>query len=141
MCILGFALPARAGLGDFSSAIEKDRKGLSARKMSANGRGKFTTQALESDSGKVTEYVSPEGRVFAITWQGLDHPDLSLLLGSYAGAYLESDKNRKLIRGKRKQQHRSSSLVVQKWGGMRNFRGRAFDPKLLPAGVNENEIQ
>jgi len=114
---------------------------LSARSSNADVFKKFSVQEMESDANTVKEYINNDGVIFAITWQGLDHPDLSVLLGSYYSGYQNSAKEQPRARGQRHHNVRKENLVVQKWGHMRALQGRAYDPSLLPSGVSLDEIK
>jgi hypothetical protein len=89
----------------------------------------------------VREYVSTSGVVFGIAWNGLIHPNLTQLLGSYAGEYQEALLQTPRIKGSRHLQVKTSGVVVEKWGHMRNLQGRAYVPSLIPPGVRVDEIK
>ena len=63
------------------------KRRLVAKRASKTDRNGYTVQELRSDSVTLREYVAPTGVIFAIAWNGLIHPDLTPLLGSYAGEY------------------------------------------------------
>ena len=132
---------AFAALGDRVEAVSSDEKALSAKRMNADVFKKYSTQDLESDSTKIKEYIDNNGVVFAVTWNGLDHPDLSVVLGSYFKSYQAEEKKHARKHGERHQKVSAETVVVQKWGKMRNFKGRAYDPSLIPAGVTLDEIK
>ena len=85
----------------------------------------------------VREYASADDKVFAITWHGPTPPDLRTLLGDYFTPYLNASASTVQTRaGAHRQLSVSQSdLVVQAAGHARSFRGRAFVPSLIPAGV------
>ena len=68
-------------------------------------------------------------------------PDLTPLLGSYAGEYQEALGRTARKYGERHLQVKAAHVVVQKWGHMRNLQGRAYAPDLVPAGVTVDEIR
>ena len=103
--------------------------------------GPFTIHTVEAGSTTVREYVTASGIVFGLAWNGLTHPDLAPLLGTYAGDYQQGLRKSTRVFGRRKHAMTSGSLVVEKWGHMRNLQGRAYDPALLPSGVNADEIK
>ncbi len=130
-----------AGLGDRAETIKNDERALRASRINADVFQKYSVQEMVSDSTHIKEYISNDGIIFALTWKGLDHPDLSVLLGKYAKGYEKSLKEKKREKGKRHQKVAKEDLVVQKWGHMRNLQGRAYDPSLIPAGVSIDEIK
>ncbi len=142
MVCFGAAQRVQATLGEPAYSIESDRQMLSAVQRSEAVRNGYTVQEVASGANTVREYVSPAGVVFGIAWNGLVNPDLSQLLGSYEGEYREA-----LGKVPRKQGSRRSlkvktpRIVVEKWGHMRDLRGRAYVPSLVPSGVSVNEIK
>ena len=141
MAIFATAHRVQATLGESADSVKSDREVLSAVPSIIMVRNGYTVQEIDSDSTIVREYVSPSGIVFAIAWNGLVHPDLTQLLGSYAGEYeralqqapREWDRRRLLVKTNR--------VVVEKWGHMRNLQGRAYVPALIPPGVSVDEIK
>ena len=131
----------QATLGEFAASVESDRKALSAVQSSGEVRNGYTIQEVSSDSTVVREYVSSSGVVFGIAWNGLTHPDLNQLLGSYAAEYLEALQQTARKPGYRHLQVKTGRIVVEKWGHMRNLRGRAYVPALIPPGVSVDEIR
>lgn len=138
-----FILARQAGatLGGTVDSVTSDRKALSAVHRATTTRGAYTVQELQSDATTVREYVSSSGTVFAVTWNGRVHPDLSTLLGSYADEYRAVLSQTPRTRGLRQQQVQSDRVVVEKWGHMRNLQGRAYAPALVPSGVTIDEIK
>lgn len=131
---------AHATLGGSVTSVESDRKILSAAKRATNFRANFTVHEMDSRSTVVREYVSPSGTVFAIAWNG-SQPDLSQLLGSYAEQYSHALRETKRQPGVRRLRVKAAGVVVETWGHMRNLRGRAYAPALIPSGVSLNEIE
>jgi hypothetical protein len=141
MGIVSPACPAGAVLGESASTIEADRMAMSAVNHRSSVRSSYSVQEVTSESTAVREYVSPSGIVFGIAWNGLVHPDLDQLLGSYAGTYRRVLSQTPRQRGLRRTRMKADNLVVETWGHMRNLQGRAYDPALMPAGVSADEIR
>lgn len=138
---LATAQQAQATLGESVDSVESDRKAFSAVQHATPARNSYTVQELKSDANVVREYVSTSGIVFAIAWNGLSHPDLTTLLGNYVGEYQQALQHTASRKGKRHFQVRTSRIIVEKWGHMRNMRGRAYIPALIPSGVSINELK
>jgi hypothetical protein len=138
---LGAAAPARAALGEPASSIAEDRKALRAAARATVSRDGYSVEEMQSGGVTLREYVSPDGRVFAIAWDGLAHPDLKPLLGSYAGEYEAASAAAPRAPGRRSHRLRSDRLVVERWGHMRDRHGRAYAPALVPAGVELDAIR
>ena len=132
---------AQAALGESADSIASDRKSLSAVRSAASTHDGYTIQTIESDATTVREYLSPSGVVFGIAWNGLVHPDLTRLLGSYFGEYQETLRQTPRKPGRRRLQVKTNSIIVEKWGHMRNLQGRTYVPSLIPPGVNVDDIK
>jgi Protein of unknown function (DUF2844) len=130
-----------ATLGESADSVAADRKELSAVQRATTVHNGYTVQMIVSDATTVREYVSPSGIVFGIAWNGLVHPDVTRLLGSYSGEFTQALKRSPRKPGSRRQQVNTGRLVVEKWGHMRNLQGRAYDPNLLPPGASSDDIK
>jgi hypothetical protein len=139
--ILLTAQRVQAALGESVDSVESDRKALSAVWGALIVHSEYTVHQVDSDSTLVREYVSTSGIVFAVAWNGLVHPDLTQLLGSYAGEYARGLEQTPRELGSRRLRVKTNNVVVEEWGHMRNLQGRAYVPALIPSGVNVNEIK
>ena len=141
VAILVTVQQAQATLGESADSLTVDRNALSAVRRATTTRNGYTVHELASDSTVVREYTSPTGIVFGIAWNGLIHPDLAQLLGTYAGEYEKALRQTPRQPGRRRLQVRTNRVVVEKWGHMRNLQGRAYAPDLIPPGVSVDEIR
>jgi hypothetical protein len=132
---------AEASLGGNADSVEADRKTLAAARRPTIARAGYAVHEVDLGATRVREYVSPAGVVFAVAWKGLAHPDLTPLLGSYASTYREADRQTPRQPGRRYRQVRADRLVVERWGHLRNFQGRAYDPTLIPPGVALDDLR
>jgi len=139
--IIATAHEAGATLGESATSVESDRMALSAVRRATTAREAYTVHEVKSDASAVREYVSSAGVIFAVAWNGLTHPDLKPLLGSFDGEYRQALRQTHRILGRRHLTVRSERLVVEKWGHMRNQQGRAYVPTLIPSGVSIDEIK
>ena len=135
------APPAHAVLGESAESVASDCATMGAVRGATTVRNGYTIEEVVSDSTTIREYIAPSGIVFGIAWNGLVNPDLSKLLGNYAGDYDEAQRTTPPAPGKRSYQLRTNRLVVEKWGHMRNLQGRAYAPALIPTGANADEIR
>jgi len=140
--LLANAQQTQAALGESADSVESDRKALSAVKNATTVHNGYTVHEFALDGTFVREYVSPSGIVFGIAWNGLTYPNLTLLLGSYADEYEAALRQKPRSPGL-KRQHilKTDRVVVEKWGHMRNLKGRAYVPALFPPGVSIDEIK
>ncbi len=132
------AAPSWAVLGQRVQSVHSDQQRMRGQLRSVSRQG-YTVQQITSPGGVVNEYVSPDGIVFGVSWQGLTVPNLSQLLGSYFKQFQQA------ARSSAKRRHavvfRTDQLVVESGGHMRGFRGRAYVPALIPRNVSPSVVQ
>jgi hypothetical protein len=138
---LAFTRQAQATLGEGADSIARDRRALSAAPGITTNRTNYSVQEVTSDGTTIREYLNPSGVVFAVAWNGLIHPDLTTLLGSYEGEFQAAKRQSPKKHGQKRLKVRASRVTVETWGHMRNLQGRAYLPALLPEGVSADEIK
>ena len=133
------SVPAWAALGDDVSSVNSDVQALGGKHVMVAQVGYNMHQITAPDGSVVNEFVSPAGLVFGISWNGHFMPNLPQLLGSYMT---------NLQQGQRTQYVRRRSVTIQgdnfvfvSSGYMRNFRGRAYVPGLVPANLTPEVVQ
>jgi hypothetical protein len=131
----------QATLGESEDSIDSDKTAIEATGFSTAVHNGYTVRELRSDAVTLREYVTPGGIIFAISWNGQIHPDLTPLLGSYAGEYRRALQQTLREPGSRRLHVQTNRIMVEKWGQMRNLQGRAYIPALIPPGVNLDEIK
>lgn len=140
--LLALAAPsvAFATLGADVSSVQIDRMAMKASMPASNTSANYTVHEMSTASGvTVREYANSIGTVFAVAWRGPAMPNLRQLLGSYFDNYTGAAKSQHL--GHSHLSVRQDNLVVRASGHMRAFSGSAYDPKLLPQGVTEDQIK
>src|SRR6516165_8784477 len=76
--------PALAGLGEEASSVEADRASMQAALRVTPGVD-YELHEIQTPAGAVIhEYVSAQGKVFAVSWRGPGLPDVAGLLGEYS---------------------------------------------------------
>lgn len=133
---------AWASLGGDAASIEADQIHMQGTRTTSAAQS-YTVHEIRAASGTVVrEYVSPEGKVFAIGWQGSRVPDLRQLLGSYFEQYRAALQAQSSARVERRPVAiEQPGLVVEVGGHIRGFSGRAYVPGMLPSGVRAEEIR
>jgi hypothetical protein len=130
---------AQAGLGDAASAIDDEALRLRAS-HDTQMRAGFTVHELRTPEGvRIREFLAPSGTVFALAWQGPFRPDLRTLLGKHFQSYSAAPRSAGSTRSRMKIEQ--PDLVVLSAGHMHSFRGLAYRPGSLPAGVSVEELQ
>ena len=132
---------AQATLGEKGDSFERDRQSLNAIRKQDAQKENYTIQEMNSGPNKVREYISTDGIYFAISWDGVRHPDLTPLLGKYSDDFKQAKETKKKEFGRRNQFIQGSRVVVQTWQRTRGVGGRAYDPDLIPKGVDIHEIK
>ncbi len=142
---LGLVAPsARAALGEPEGSVARDRAALSATApRAAQAVDGYRVHEFTAGGSTVREYVGADGVVFAVAWSGYSTPDLAPLLGTYFGEYRAASRAAAPRGHGRLRSHRieGAHVVVDRWGHMRDWHGRAWLPDLLPAGVDLDVIQ
>jgi hypothetical protein len=141
VAVLVTSRSALAALGGSADSVESDRRALHAVRGGTTVDDSYRVQEMDYDGTALREYISSDGIVFAITWNGIRHPDLTTLLGSYAKSYDEALQKTPFQPGARRLSLKADGVVVEKWGRVRSLHGRAYAPDLIPPGVALDEIR
>ena|ERR1700722_4791821 len=133
---------AWASLGGDTASVQADQSHLQGRRTMRVAES-YTVHEIQGTSGTVVrEYVSSDGKVFGIAWQGPWIPDMRQLLGSYFDQYARANQAKTGARIRRGPVLiNEPGLVVQIGGHPRAFAGRAYVPGMLPSGVRAESIQ
>lgn len=133
---------AWASLGGDAASVQADQIHLQGRRT-MKAAGSYTVHEIHGTAGTVVrEYVSPEGKVFGVAWQGPWMPDMRQLLGNYFNQYAQANQAQKGARIRRGPVLiNEPGLIVQIGGHPRAFAGRAYVPEMLPSGVRAENIQ
>ncbi len=140
------ARPAWASLGGDVASIQADQVNLQGTRQTT-AMASYTVHEIQSASGTVVrEYVSADGKVFAVAFRGPWLPDMRQLLGNYFEPYsaarqAEVAQNPNARRARRPVVVDEPGLNVQISGHPRAFAGRAYVPGSVPAGVRLEDIQ
>jgi hypothetical protein len=142
VAVLACALPAFASLGGDVTSVETDRAHMAASVRVTQPSSNYSVHEIQSPEGTVVqEYVSPAGKVFAVTWRGQFMPQMQQILGNYFQEYSAALQAQPRRYGRRPLNIQRSDLVVQTGGQMRNYFGRAYVPGMLPQGVSTDSIR
>ncbi|MGZ3744386.1 MAG: DUF2844 domain-containing protein [Pseudobdellovibrionaceae bacterium] len=130
-------------IATLGEAIDSTNKNLSALKFSQkiSSSEKFTIHEYEKDGNTIREYASETGIVFAVSWRGISKPDLSALFGSYFKEYKEALDEVPKQYGVKSISMKTPKMTVRRGGRMRDQRGFAYIPSLVPEGVAIEGLQ
>jgi len=137
-----FCLPAMAALGGDLNSVQDDATQMKATVKIQHKQAYAIHQIADKNKTVVREFVSPDGRVFGVAWQGPFLPSLSQILGSYLQQYHDAvEQEHAKGPGRHPLMIHQSGLVVETSGHMRAYYGRAYVPDLLPQGVAAEEVR
>ena len=139
MLALG-AGPAWAVLGEYESSVSLDQKYLRGEDRVSLAQGYKLHQIASANGAVVTEYVSPQGRVFGVSWRAPFIPNLEQLLGSYLTPVQQAAQAQTRRRGG-PFIVRAGDLVFMSGGHMRAYQGSAYVPSLLPQNVSAEVVR
>lgn len=129
------SLPAAAHLGGDADSVDVNRQQFHAQ-MRSLPMQQYDLHEINTVSGtRVHEYVTRQGTVFAVTWQGPLPPDLHQLFGDYYQRYQAAAASHVRPGMHRQLNIAGPDLVVQSTARLRAFGGMAYIPSLVPAGV------
>ena len=139
--LIAAPLPVFAALGGNADSIASDKAHMRAQLRATASNG-YSVHTLQTAAGiHVREYISAQGKVFAVAWDGPNLPDLTQLLGAYFPAFQTAMTARRSRGVRGPVALRQDDLVVESNGHMRAYFGRAYVPSLLPPQVSIAEIQ
>ena len=131
-------VPAWAALGQARDSVQSDQRLLQGRLSTVEAQGYTVHQITRDDGGVVKEFVSPDGKVFGMAWQGPTMPNLAQLLGAHFAEFQQAAKSA----------HRRGplavhvgELVVETSGHLRSFRVRAYLINMLPNNLSPEVVQ
>jgi Protein of unknown function (DUF2844) len=140
--LLALSVPATAALGGDLTSVQNDAAHMKGQLQVKQESGYSVHEMKIPGNTIVREYVSPEGKVFGVSWQGAFIPDMQQLLGSNFEKYSQAVQSEKAkYVGRRPLNIHQSGLVIETAGHMRSYFGRVYDPQLMPAGVKEEDIR
>lgn len=132
-------LGASAELGGDMGSVQRDRAKMKAS-LTVQQRARYSVHEMKAASGSlVREFVSPDGKVFGVAWQGAFHPDYQQLLGAYFDRLSLASRNSRARRAP--VMIEQNGFVFQSFGHFRSLAGRAFLTGMVPQGVGTEEIQ
>jgi hypothetical protein len=129
---------ARATLGGDATSVVADGARMKASVSARQAAGYVQHEMVQATGVTVREYVSAEGRVFAVAWAGPALPDLQQVLGASFDRYVAAAAERRIRRAPIV--IRDGSLVLVTGGHPRALTGRAYLPDLVPVGVDPEAL-
>ena len=132
---------AQASLGQKEDSIDTDCKQIVGVRRISTMRNAYTIHEIVNKRVTIREYASG-GVIFAVSWTGSRHPDLSGLLGKYFQEVQDASRHSAKVKGVRFHGRlQSRNVVIEKSGHMRWIQGKAYVSHLIPKVVSLSEIQ
>ena len=129
--------PALAGLGGDASSVEADRVSMKAVLRVTPFVG-YDVHEIQTPAGVIHEYVSTQGKVFAVAWRGSGLPNLAQLLGGYSAQLAQAQPsthyNHHHLR------LATPEVVLESDAYLRSRSGRAWVPALFPQSLSPKDI-
>ena len=132
---------AQATLGGDTASVKADEQALAASDAGTVSFNHYSVQTFLVGTLLVKEYISLDGTVFAIAWEGRRHPSFKILLGTYFSDFQKSRVKSKKLHTRGAHSLKGTKITVETWGNMRKLQGHAYLPSLLPQDVSADEIQ
>ena len=138
--LLALAFPAWGSLGGNVTTVQNDKAHMKGSLRSVATQ-RYVKHEITTPNGQVVrEFVSSDGSVFGVAWQGQFQPDLQQLLGSYF------EPMKQALAAQQRRGHgpvsvETSGFVFRQAGNARNLHGSAYVPAMVPQGVDVTEIQ
>ena len=130
--------PALAALGGDATSVEADRAKMKGT-LHATPTVDYTVHEIQIPGGVVVhEYVSSQGKVFAVSWRGPGMPNLPQLLGDYSAQLAQASS-----RPHYNHHHlnvATPDVIMQQSAHLHSFFGRAWVPALMPQNFSLNDI-
>ena len=134
------AAPGWAALGELESSVGADRQFLRGQIRDEVHTSYRLHEITDANGAMVREYVSPEGKVFGVSWHGPYLPNMQQLLGTY---FIHLQQYAQAQTGRH-----GGPLIIQKddfvftsGGHMRWYHGHAYVPSLLPTHLSPEVVQ
>jgi len=129
-------IPAWAALGQSEASVTADQQHMKSEDRVQTFQAYKIHQLTTASGPTVREYVSPQGVVFGIAWQGRFTPDMNQLLGTYVANLQTATPAQTQIRRLRGVTVKTSDFVYSNFCRMRTCTGRAYVPGLVPSNVS-----
>ncbi len=138
LAVLCLSAPALAALGGDASSVEADRASMKGA-LRVTRSVDYDVHEIQTPAGMIIhEYVSAQGKVFAVTWRGPGLPDLGQLLGSYSAQLTQA-----ATRPHYNHHHlriETPDVVMQSNAYLRIRSGRAWVRALLPQSLSARDL-
>jgi|SRR5690348_8620645 uncharacterized protein DUF2844 len=128
--------PAWATLGQSEATVTSDQLQMKSEHRLQTLQDYKVHELTTANGATVREYVSPQGSVFGVTWQGRSTPDMNQLLGTYINNLQTATAGETKIQPRRGISVKTKDFVYTNFCRMRMCTGSAYVPSLIPSNVS-----
>jgi len=129
-------VPAWATLGESEASVTTDQLHMKSEHRIQTFQNYKVHELSTANGMTVREYLSPQGSVFGITWQGRSTPDVNQLLGTYVNNLQTATPAQTKIQRRRGITVKTNDFVYSNFCRMRMCKGSAYVPALIPSNVS-----
>lgn len=130
------AIPAWATLGQPEASVTSDELQMKSEHRVQEFQNYKVHELTVANGMTVREYVSSQGTVFGVTWQGRSAPDMNQLLGTYVNNLQTATRAQTKIIPRRGISVKTNDFVYSNFCRMRMCQGSAYVPSLIPSNVS-----
>jgi hypothetical protein len=134
-------IPAWAVLGDTEASVTTDQQRMKTEDRVQTFASYKVHQLTAANGPTVREYVSPQGVVFGIAWQGRFMPNVNQLLGTYVTNLQNATPAQTQIRHLRGLTVKTGDFVYSNFCHLQICTGRAYVPASVPSNVSAEVVR
>ena len=135
------AIPAWATLGQPEASVTSDELQMKSEHRVQEFQNYKVHELTVANGMTVREYVSPQGSVFGVTWQGRSTPDMNQLLGTYVNNLQTATRAQTKIIPRRGMTVKTNDFVYSNFCRMRVCTGSAYVPSLMPSNLSAEVLR
>jgi Protein of unknown function (DUF2844) len=128
--------PVWATLGQSEASVTSDQLQMKSEHRVQSLQGYKIHELTAANGATVREYVSPQGSVFGVSWQGRSAPDMNQVLGTYVNNLQTATPDQTKIQPRRGIIVKTKDFVYSNFCRMRMCGGSAYVPSLVPSNVS-----
>jgi hypothetical protein len=137
-----FLQSASAALGGDLTSVQADGAQMKGTIRTSQAPAYTLHEIASPNHVFVREYMSAEGKVFGVAWNGPFRPDLQQILGKYFDQLTQAVQAQRAAQpGRHPITATRPGLFVEMGGHMRALSGRAYIPDMLPQSVRAEEVR
>lgn len=133
--------PAWAVLGQDEASVTTDQQRMRTEHRVQEFASYKMHELTTTNGPTVREYVTPQGMVFGVAWQGRSMPNVNQLLGTYVNNLQNATAAQTQIRNRRGLTVKTADFVYTNFCRMQMCVGKAYVPGLVPSSVSAEVVR